>query len=600
MLSDDAVKNATILVVDDEPPNVLLLKRILEREGYRRIHTTNDPTEVSTLYEKLQPELVLLDLLMPQMDGFAVMARLSETDRSGYLPVLVLTADQSPQTRLRALDSGAKDFLVKPFDRDEVLLRIRNMLEVRLFSKQAADERQRLSAVLNGTGDAIAMFDTDGNLQVANLAFRTLFGFDGRSEDELHGDEVRTRFEDRFQDPDVMDRLMEDLAQATEEASATVVELRAPERGMFHQSLRPVYDTERNIIGRLLVYRDVSQELEMDAMKRELLQLRSALEKEYSFANIVGSSAKMREMFALMEQAIDSDITVLIEGESGTGKEVVARALHANGDRKGKAFVPVNCAAIPETLFESELFGHEKGAFTGATTQRIGKFEQAHGGTIFLDEIGEMPLALQTKFLRVLQEREIERVGGRRSIPVDVRVIAATNRNLEDDVRANRFRQDLFYRVAAFPLTLPPLRDRRDDIPPLAEHFLTKIVKDEKKEIVGISRDALAALVDYDWDGNVRELENVIKRAIVLETTNTIQLASLPPSVRSRSNGAYAYDPASKRPFMTLDEAEKQAVIDALEATEYHVQRCAEALGINRATLYRKMARHGIEKPEET
>ena len=280
---------------------------------------------------------------------------------------------------------------------------------------------------------------------------------------------------------------------------------------------------------------------------------------------------------------------MLVRGESGTGKELVARAFHFSGARKSGPFVAVNCAAIPETLIESELFGHERDAFTGARSRRIGVFERAAGGTIFLDEIGDLSPALQAKLLRVLQEREIWRVGGSTAVPVDIRVIAATNKDLEAAVRTGEFREDLFYRLAAFPIVIPPLRERREDIPLLAGHFLRKSADEAGKTLRGIATDAMHRLQRYRWPGNVRELENAIGRAVLLETTDVLQAVSLP---RLAAGGA-AEPPAPGAPaaVLPLAETERRALAHALRVFRNNVSQAARALGIDRATLYRKLKR---------
>ena len=327
-------------------------------------------------------------------------------------------------------------------------------------------------------------------------------------------------------------------------------------------------------------------------MKAEVLRLRSALETTYSVNGMVGGSTRMQQVYALAKQAAKSDITVLIRGESGTGKELVAKSLHFNSLRKKGPFLAINCAAIPEALIESELFGHEKGVFTGATRQRIGAFERAAAGTLFLDEVGDMPLVLQSKLLRVLQEREIQRIGGTTLIPVDVRVIAATNKDLEAAVKAGGFREDLYYRIAVLPIVIPPLRERREDIPLLAKHFLAKHAERMDKSVSGISSAALRWLLQYDWPGNVRELQNAIECAVLLETTDVLQANNLPlhlsPIVDSRRDSAV---PAEVLP---LKEVERQALVHALEVAAGDKTRAASSLGIDRVTLYRKLKKYDL------
>ena len=326
--------------------------------------------------------------------------------------------------------------------------------------------------------------------------------------------------------------------------------------------------------------------------------VRAELETTRSFDGIVGKSQIMQPMFALMQRAVESDITVLISGESGTGKELVARAIHYNSDRKAGPFITVNCAAIPETLIESELFGHERGAFTGATTKQIGKFERAHRGTIFFDEIGDMQLALQAKLLRVLQERQIQRVGGAANIPVDIQVITATNQNLEAAVEAGTFREDLFYRIAAFPIVVPPLRDRREDIPLLADHFLKKYTEKGTKSIKAISTDALRLLMEYNFRGNVRELENTIERAVLLETTELLQSSSLSPQILSKISSQPILSFPNATEILPFEEVERQILAHALKVMDNNITKAAQALGIPRTTFYRKLRSHQLPESD--
>jgi transcriptional regulator with PAS, ATPase and Fis domain len=301
----------------------------------------------------------------------------------------------------------------------------------------------------------------------------------------------------------------------------------------------------------------------------------------------------MRDLYSLIGRAGSSDITVLLQGESGTGKELVARAIHDTSSRGTGPFIPVNCAAVPESLIESELFGHERGAFTGAEERRLGTFEQAEGGTIFLDEIGDMALPLQTKLLRVLQEREIQRVGGNARIPVDVRIIAATNRDLRSAIAAGAFREDLYYRVAVFPVRVPPLRERREDISLLVAHFLRKYTNSNRPEPLALAPATEKVLMDYPWPGNVRELENAIQRAVLIESSDVLRVAALPDHLREHAGGRRSTWLLADG-LVSLDEAEKRALLHTIELVGADAQRCADALGISRATFYRKLQRHGL------
>jgi DNA-binding NtrC family response regulator len=344
----------------------------------------------------------------------------------------------------------------------------------------------------------------------------------------------------------------------------------------------------------------VERVLEKRALERQVLCLRSALTPSGlatdGFEGLVGRHPEMVRIYQLITQIAATPTTVLITGESGTGKELVARAVHQRSDRSGQPFVALNLAALPDTLIESELFGHEKGAFTGAHARRLGRFELAQGGTIFLDEIGSLRLDLQTRLLRALQEREIERLGGSRPVPIDVRVVAATNVNLRQAVRDRVFREDLYYRLHVVPIQVPPLRQRREDIPRLVEHFVRKFARESRREVRGVSAGALDALTRYDWPGNVRELENVIHRAVVLATGPVVHLQDVPLDVAMPETvSLLARDTLPLRE--ACDEFERQYVVRTLERTHWNVSRTARQLGVHRNTVLAKLATWGVQRP---
>ncbi|MEX1311206.1 MAG: sigma-54 dependent transcriptional regulator [Candidatus Sulfomarinibacteraceae bacterium] len=331
----------------------------------------------------------------------------------------------------------------------------------------------------------------------------------------------------------------------------------------------------------------------------EVVRLKTELGDRYDIKNIVGSSAAMRHVYSQIEKVLSSDITIFISGESGTGKELAAKAIHYGSLRSDEPFIDVNCAAIPEGLQESELFGHEKGAFTGALATHPGKFEQAAGGTIFLDEVGEMSPSAQARLLRVLQERCLQRVGGTKTIDLDVRVISASNRNLEQMVADGSFRQDLFYRLVVFPIELPPLRDRRDDIPLLVDHFIEKYARDAGKRVTGIQPTAIAALKAHSWPGNVRELENVIHRSLLITDGPEITDADLPPGLGSTSGDGVGGSSAPISVAMSLDELERAAIEKALKRHGGNLSDVARQLGIGRSTLYRKLEQYGLRDKKD-
>jgi transcriptional regulator with GAF, ATPase, and Fis domain len=339
----------------------------------------------------------------------------------------------------------------------------------------------------------------------------------------------------------------------------------------------------------VVIVRDITDRKRADELEHQNVYLREAFDADHHFGEIHGRSAAMREIFHAIELVAETNSSVLVLGETGTGKELIARAIHRASRRKAAVMVKVNCAALPATLIESELFGHERGAFTGAVQQRKGRFELANRGTIFLDEVGELPLEAQVKLLRVLQEHEFDRVGGTQTIRVDARVIAATNRDLAADVQRGTFRSDLYYRLNIFPIRLPALRDRREDIPTLARHFIREFGVRVGRQIDKLDVRALDQLVAYDWPGNVRELANVLERAVILCGGGVIQSRHL-------SLVAPASKPASD--LLPLEEAERQHILKALRRTGGVLagpKGAAALLGVNRSTLWSRMRKLGIQ-----
>jgi len=334
--------------------------------------------------------------------------------------------------------------------------------------------------------------------------------------------------------------------------------------------------------------------LETSTLRRENRELKTQLHSKYGLENIIGHSPPMQEVFETIKQVAPTRATVLIQGESGTGKELAARALHRLSPRENAPFIPVHCAALSSNLLESELFGHEKGAFTGATERRKGRFELADGGTLFLDEISEIDPAVQVKILRVLEERRFERVGGMEPIDVDVRLITATNRNLEQMVAAGDFREDLFYRLDVVTLTLPPLRERSGDIPLLLHHWLQRFKAENAKEAIeGFTPDAIELLIGYAWPGNVRELRNVVENMVVMARGNRLGVRDVPARLREKTAHATRSSEAGV-PVGTLDDMEKQMIIRTLEACGGNRTRAAEQLGVSRRTLHRKINEYGL------
>jgi two-component system response regulator HydG len=376
--------------------------------------------------------------------------------------------------------------------------------------------------------------------------------------------------------------------------------------GTIEMAVQAMKDGAYSYLTKPIRYEDLSLQVknavERHRLTREVRTLRDEVEDRYQFGNIIGRNPRMQEVFQTIRTVADTDATVLIHGESGTGKELIARAIHYNSGRKDKPFVVVSCSALPETLLESELFGHEKGAFTGAIRRRVGRFEMAEGGTVFLDEIGEMSVPVQLKLLRVLQEREIERVGGNQTIKVDVRVIAATHRDLQQAMREHQFRQDLFYRLNVVPLKLPSLRERLDDVPLLAAHFLKKYAEKNQRPVKGFSADALEALGGYSYPGNVRELENMIERAVIMEKDDTIQRSALGQAATGRQvlSETMGDDPGPFRQVKTriVEQFEREYLSRLLTLYKGNLSRSSRHAGMNIKNFHEKMAKYGIKKEE--
>ncbi len=426
--ADQVGRGRTILIVDDMPNNISVLYETLTRFNYK-VLVARDGKSAIEQAGLAQPDLILLDVMMPGMDGFETCRRLKHQETTGAIPVLFMTALSETIDKVNGFNMGAVDYITKPFQLQEVLARINTHLTLRQLQRDLQDANARLET---------------------RVAERT-----------------------------------ESLSKALAEVEALKNQLQA-----------------------------------------ENTYLREEIKQAGNFDEIISQSKAFGKVLRQVEQVAPTHTSVLILGESGTGKELLARAVHNRSSRKNKPLVKINCAALPATLIESELFGHEKGAFTGATNQKIGRFELADGGTIFLDEIGEMPIDLQSKLLRVLQEGEFERVGSAKTLKVNVRVIAATNRDLEKEIGEGRFREDLYYRLNVFPIQSLPLRERREDIPLLVRHFCTKHGPGIGRQIEVIPQEVIDTLMDYHWPGNIRELENVIERSLIISSGRKLELGN--------------------------------------------------------------------------
>jgi len=483
----------TILIVDDMPNNISVLYETLTRFQYK-VLVARDGKSAIEQAQLAQPDLILLDVMMPGMDGFETCRRLKQLDVTRVIPVLFMTALSETIDKVNGFNMGAVDYITKPFQLQEVLARINAHLLLRHFQ---------------------AELETANALLEQRVAERTVL-----------------------------------LTKALAEVEHLKNKLQA-----------------------------------------ENTYLRDELKQTTGFDEIVSQSKAFSNVLRQVEQVAPTHTSVLILGESGTGKELLARAVHNRSSRKTKPLVKINCAALPATLIESELFGHEKGAFTGAIHQKIGRFELADGGTIFLDEIGEMPIDLQSRLLRVLQEGEFERVGSAKTLKVNVRVIAATNRDLEKEINDGRFREDLYYRLSVFPIVSLPLRERKDDIPLLVRHFCTKHGPGIGRQIDIIPQTVLNLLMDYHWPGNIRELENVIQRSLIVSEGRKLDLGDW-----LRRKPA----PSKKMGLISLEECERNHILTVLEHTRWKVSGengAARILDMIPTTLDSRIKKLGIQRP---
>ena len=555
-----------------------------------------------------------VDIRMPPgIDGVGTVRRIRRIDRAIEIVLMTAYTDASLADIVQDMELLDKLLYVrKPFAREEVQQITLALVEKWNLERELERRRReltvtnrRLTAVLDSIGEAIAVCDEAQRLVFANRCYEDLLQASEADLKAMSPHALSALWDERM-------RVLTDAGrQVTSEAGGELVEPvepaapdadGGPQRTgavaagpLYYRLRKPVHDDRGSAIGDLYVYRDLSREVEIEQMQAEVRELRATLEPASPIAGMVGTSAAMQRVYRLMKRAMAADVTVLIRGESGTGKELVARALHANGRRRGGPFLAVNCAAMPEGLIESELFGHEQGAFTGATRTRAGCFERAHGGTLLLDEVADMKPELQARLLRVLQERELQRVGGTATIPVDVQVVAATNRDLEAAMRSGAFREDLYYRLDVFPIVLPPLRERREDIPHLVDHCLRQYAERTGEAVQRISAGALYLLLAHDWPGNVRELQGVTERAAMMAAGGAIEAADLPAGLAPvpAETGAFG-EPGGLAQVQPLAAVERRAVERALAAADHNVTRAARALGINRATLHRKLKKYGL------
>lgn len=563
-----------ILVIDDEESLRYTLESFLSDEGFA-VSTAASFSEAEKLIRASLFDLVFLDIQLGRQSGLELLKQIR--DRDIHCPVVMITGVPDVHTAAKAVRLGAFDYIPKPI-RQETLLRVAKMaLKHRSIVTEREEYRAHLEAIFGSVRDGILLVDQQQRILQANQSLLNLFGLPvgivGMSLDQLPLN-IRAPFSEIVGKTVATNQPI--IAQRLELTN----HLQRP--CILSLSTSLCLGEAGNPLGVVLSVHDETR----------IETLEKTLNKRQKFEHIVGQSEPVQAMFCLIENLAEVDTTVLVVGESGTGKELVAEALHYRSDRRDKALVKVNCAALPENLLESELFGHHKGSFTGALKDRTGRFEQADGGTIFLDEIGDISPALQVRLLRVLQNKEIEKVGGAGTTRVDVRIVAATNQDLLKKVRAHEFREDLYYRLRVVQIPVPPLRTRREDIPLLIEHFVAMYNQRFKRRINEVSDAVVRKMTLYDWPGNIRELQHAIEHAFVLCRETLIDVRHLPPELQSIVTPTSFVDPEPQN--------EASRIIAALEKSGWNKSRAARLLNISRRTIYRKMEELGIDNTEET
>ncbi len=652
----------TVLIVEDEFAVANDLRRILEKSGYRISGIASSVAKAIEINGQQRPDLVLLDIhLKGPQTGIDLARKLTQDE----IPFVYVSANTNTSILEEVKTTQPYGFIVKPFREKDVQVALEiahyrhaHRLEVRIRQEQALQialmntlsqnvewERKLLkvarlfqphipfdylimglendtnqdafrSMSFYRTGhDEYQVIDIEKFLQMTGLSpekyqlIRSQASYDREAlyaGDAFVGvcrkNPLKALIANTFH---LQSNVMISLGTARNGTCLLSFYSRKPDvHSLEHlQLLQRLSPSLTITIDRLLAF-DYIERLS-ERLRQEVTYLQEEVKTGANFEEIIGESPLLLEVFRSIGQVAPIDYTVLILGETGTGKELIARAVHNRSSRKDKALIKVNCAALPPQLIESELFGHEKGSFTGATEKRIGKFELAHGGTIFLDEIGEMPLELQPKLLRVLQEKEIERVGGRGPIPCDVRIIAATNRNLQQEVAQGRFRADLFYRLNVFPIKLPALRERKEDLLPLAAYFLQKISKKLGKKLTGLSEASVRQMQAYHWPGNIRELEHLLERAAIKASTPIVSLVEpldTDPQPGSATTGSATAEPFAVGPpaaAKSYEQAERENIVAALKLANYRIRGkggAAQILDVKPTTLESKMARMGIKR----
>jgi PAS domain S-box-containing protein len=568
-----------ILAIDDEEVYLHAIVGLLS-ERYKIIIALNGREGLKIARSDPAPDLILLDVLMPDMGGFEVCRQLKKDPHTKDIPVVFLSALEEVENKTKGFQAGGVDYITKPFQGEEVLARVKTHIENRYLHLKLARENVRFKTLAEASFEGIIIHDQGIIIDVNNEASRV---FNCRH-DELLGQNLLERFPVECQRAilDEADRPYEGEI-ITRQGDTIPVEIRTKNLDFAESSVSVTAIRDMSIQKTI--------ENEKAALQNENRVLKVSLEERYKFGNIVGRSPAMKKVYALVSQAASSDFHVIITGESGTGKELVARTIYELSRRKKEAFVAVNCSAIPESLFEREFFGHQKGSFTGADREQPGFFDEAHKGTLFLDEVGELKPTMQVKLLRVLENGEYFPVGGTKAKTADARIISATNQDLSAMVHKGTFREDLFYRIHVIDIELPPLRERKEDIPLLAETFLSRFPSTGKKP--HLSGKILDTFLHYGWPGNVRELQNTIQRFLA---TNQITLPGRRSFYAVEEDEALSHADGLNG---ALEVMERKLIQESLNKSMWNRSQAAERLKISRWTLQRKMQKYDLVKKED-
>ncbi len=560
---------AKILIVDDEEGIRFTFKKFLTAEDYY-VATAKDYEEAIGFISEIDFDLIFADIILRGKTGMDVLREIK--NRKLLSPVIMITGYPNIDTASEAVRLGAFDYIPKPIQKDNLFHCIDLALQHKAVIVEREKYRANLEAIFRGVKDAIITVDKDLTILEVNDAAQNICEITrGSIGSPITDLEVRCKGQ-------CLEPLKETIhTNKSVEVNRLECQTGNPRDQVVSITTSPLLNQQGVFSGAIMVVRD---ETRITDLEREL-------KERQQFHNIIGKSKKMQDVYSLIDLLADVETTVLITGESGTGKELVAEALHYKGSRKDKNLVKVNCSALSENLLESELFGHVKGSFTGAVKDKIGRFETADSGTIFLDEISDISPKIQVELLRVLQEKEFERVGDSTTVKVNVRVVTATNQDLLDKVQLGEFREDLYYRLNVMKIIIPPLRERKEDIPLLTEHFINKFNRKFNKKIEAISMDVQKIFMDYFWPGNVRELEHTLEHAFILCQQSIITLEHLPVEIKYSDQGTSVLDDEN------IDEP--QAILDALRKSAWNKTKAAELLGISRRSLYRKISEYNIQ-----